>query len=113
MEKYRVIKTVKVKDEESINEISSYIGVDAILLDTYDKELAGGTGKNFKWKLASKLENYKVPIILSGGLNPENVLDAIKKINPYAVDVSSGVESSPGIKNHNLVKEFIEKIRNG
>ncbi len=108
---YKVIKAIKVKNEESIRDISNFLNLGAILLDTYHKDLSGGTGKQFNWELANKAKAYNMPIILSGGLNPDNVEEVIEKVKPYAVDVSSGVETSPGIKDYNLMREFIRKVK--
>ena len=84
--------------------------VDAYLFDTFQEETAGGTGKTFNWDL---LKNYKFdkPVILSGGLNPENVRQAIEAVRPYAVDVSSGVEKAPGVKGYQLVQALFTALR--
>jgi len=82
----------------------------AYLLDTYEEKLEGGTGVVFDWDIA--MEAGKLGrIILAGGLTPENVADAIKKVRPYAVDVSSGVEERPGKKDLKKVREFIRKAK--
>lgn len=81
------------------------------LLDTYKKGVAGGTGETFDWGLAIKAKDLGKPIFLSGGLSPENVGDAIRAVQPFAVDVSSGVEASPGKKDPAKVKEFIDNVR--
>ncbi len=108
---YRVMKAIRVKNKKSILNISSYLSLDYILLDTYVKKIAGGTGKQFNWDLAAiAKKRFNVPIVLSGGLNPDNVKEAIRKVKPYMVDVSSGVESSPGKKDHKLMKEFVERV---
>ena len=80
-----------------------------ILYDTYKKNLRGGTGSSFDWNILSN-QKYDKPIILSGGLNTKNVLEAINTINPNAIDVNSGVEVSPGIKSHSKVKKFYNTI---
>ena len=81
--------------------------VAAFLIDTPSPE-HGGTGRAFDWNLALKfMKRTKKPVILSGGLNPENVASAIEAVHPYAVDVSSGVESSPGRKDHARLRDFI------
>ncbi len=108
--KAEIIKVFRIKDEESINQISLY-DVDFYLLDTFVEGKYGGTGQAFNWDLAVQAKQFGRPIFLSGGLNPDNVVEAIKKVEPYAVDVSSGVESSPRRKNVEVMREFITKIR--
>lgn len=82
--------------------------VDAVLIDGSD----GGTGESFDWDaLASRLDGFDKPIILAGGLDPANVALAIRTIRPYAVDVSSGVESSPGVKDPAKIAEFCAAVR--
>ena len=108
--KKRVIKAFRIKDENSLKLIPSF-QADAYLLDTYVGGIMGGTGQTFDWSLAVKAKDFGRPIILSGGLNPQNVREAIKTVKPYAVDVGSGVESSPGKKDLNIVKKLIEAVR--
>jgi len=106
-----VIKALRVRGEEDIHNISS-LNVAALLLDTYKKGQIGGTGEVFDWALALKaLGKSNRPIILSGGLTPDNVAEAVKRVRPYAVDVSSGVEKSPGIKDSGLVESFIRRAK--
>jgi len=83
--------------------------VDRLLLDTFVPGIHGGTGKYFDWRLVSKLDS-SLPVILAGGLNPYNVRQAILQTFPYAVDISSGVESE-GMKDEQKVKAFIEAVR--
>ena len=109
--KHRVIKAVRVKDASSLKEMSRY-SVDAFLLDTYQKGLWGGTGQAFDWKLATRAKKYG-PVILAGGLNARNVKEAIRKVRPYGLDVSSGVEQSPGKKDPKKVKAFLNAVRKG
>jgi len=91
-QKHRIIKAFQVKNGVSEALIDTY-SVDAVLLDTYSPSRAGGTGKSFDWILAQNLK-LAPPLILSGGLTPENVREAIALVKPYAVDVSSGVETN-------------------
>lgn len=106
------IKAFQIKDESSLSAIRQYQGrVRAILFDTYSEKKSGGTGKTFEWELAIRGKQEGIPIILSGGLNPYNVERAISFVNPYAVDVSSGIEDRPGKKNPFLIKELMETIR--
>ena len=83
--------------------------VDAFLFDTFSKDKYGGTGETFDWSLF--INPTDKPIILSGGLNSENVLKAIKLIKPDAIDLNSGLEKSPGIKDHLKIKLFFKNIR--
>lgn len=85
--------------------------VQAFLLDVRDDTLFGGTGKSFDWELARNIKHVR-PIILAGGLTPDNVRKAIEIVDPYAVDVCSGVESAPGKKSAQKVIEFINEVKN-
>ena len=108
------IKALRIKDESSLQTGRAYQGkVRALLLDTYSKEKAGGTGKTFDWNLAIKIKKMGFPIILSGGLGSSNIDLAIHTARPYAVDVNSGVEKYPGKKSHILIRDLIEKVRQG
>lgn len=109
--KVRVIKAVRVKNAASLKALSDY-KVDGFLLDTYQKDHWGGTGKVFDWQLARKAKKAG-PVILAGGLNPRNVNDAVRQVQPYGVDVSSGVEASPGKKDRKKVKAFLKAVREG
>ena len=105
------IKAIRMN--ESINfseEAEKYFSAQALLLDTYIQGLPGGTGIAFDWDLIPK--DRAKPIILAGGLNASNVKDAIKKISPYAVDVSGGVEAEKGKKDPSKIKEFINEVMN-
>ena len=109
--KDRVIKAFRVKDKNIIDAIKNYYNkVKAILLDTYSKKEYGGTGKTFNWEIAQRVKEEfpQLPLILSGGLSEENVLKAIESVKPFAVDVSSGVEKSPGIKDHQKLESFVK-----
>ena len=106
---YPVIKAVRVKGADSLAGIENY-HVSALLLDAWNDQQYGGSGESFDWQLARKLTG-RLPVILAGGLNPDNVAEAIRVVNPYAVDVSSGVETSPGRKDHNKIRKFIQQVR--
>ena len=107
----RVIKAMRVHREAHVEGCSEYSGVvDALLLDTYIPGQTGGTGLTFDWNLALEAKRY-ARIILAGGLNPDNVAAAISAVKPYAVDVSSGVEEKPGVKDHEKMARFIQTVR--
>jgi len=104
----RVIKALKVNGP-----LSSWVGAypaAALLLDAYRPGRAGGTGRTFDWDLAVDLARQR-PIILAGGLTPENVVQAVAAVRPYAVDVSSGVEIEPGRKNYEKLENFIHRAK--
>lgn len=103
-QKHRIIKAFQVKNGVSEALINAY-SVDAVLLDTYSPSRAGGIGKPFDWILAQNLK-LASPLILSGGLTPENVREAIALVKPYAVDVSSGAETN-GKKDLTKIYKFI------
>lgn len=106
----KIIKAFRIKDKESLVNIPKY-EVDYYLLDAYSKAMPGGTGRTFNWDLAREAKKFSRPIILSGGLNPKNIVEALKKVSPFGVDVSSGVETSPGKKDLKKLKEFITKVK--
>jgi len=106
-----VIKTIRVKDENSINAIKNYDAADFILLDTYAEDKFGGTGRTFDWALAAKAKESKKTIMLSGGLNPKNITTAIEIVKPFGVDVASGVEERPGKKDPKKIREFVKVVR--
>jgi phosphoribosylanthranilate isomerase len=108
-DKYKVIKAFRLKDKASLQNINTY-DVDYYLLDTYKKDSQGGTGEAFDWKMIEDFEFLK-PVILSGGLRPDTVGKAIKALAPYGVDVTSGIEASPGRKDEELLKKFISNVR--
>lgn len=106
-----LIKAFRVGEETTAEDFEPYLPhVKGILLDTYDKELAGGTGKPFDWSIIPRL-NIRKPLILAGGLNPDNITGALQEFRPYGVDVNSGVEVGPGIKDHQLIRKFIRNVR--
>ena len=92
---------------DRIDGVEPDIADELVLLDAHDPVKRGGTGKTVDWRRAALVARSR-RIILAGGLTPDNVRQAIDEVRPFAVDVASGVESSPGIKNHDLVRAFIE-----
>ena len=103
-----VIKVFRVGDDFDAIVLNGY-DVHGFLFDTYKKGKPGGTGNRFKWELIANLKT-ETPIILSGGLTPENVLNGIEAVNPAAVDVNSGVESVPGVKDEEKIKELFSVL---
>ena len=105
------IKAIRMNEEINLlEEVKEYFSAKALLLDTYVEGILGGTGKVFDWNMIPR--NLEKPIILAGGLNANNVKDAINKVNPYAVDVSGGVEKEQGKKDPDKIKEFINETLN-
>ncbi|ADC89113.1 Phosphoribosylanthranilate isomerase [Thermocrinis albus DSM 14484] len=106
----RVIKAFRVKDGLRVDPV--WREAHAVLLDTHKEGTYGGTGETFNWDVAVSLVRQGYRIILSGGLTPQNVGEAIKKVKPYGVDVSSGIELSPGVKDHKKMEEFCHAVEN-
>lgn len=106
------IKAVRMQETTDLVSISkAYPSARALLLDTYVKGIPGGTGASFNWHWLSALpESFSHPVILAGGLTPDNINQAIKIVNPYAVDVSGGVEASPGKKSIEAIKQFMDGV---
>ena len=107
----KVIKAFRIKDMQSVKKLSSF-QVSGFLLDTFSDNLHGGTGKVFDWNLALPAKKFG-PVIMAGGLTPNNVQQAVRQIRPYGVDVCSGVESEPGIKDHKKVRAFLNNAKAG
>jgi phosphoribosylanthranilate isomerase len=107
------MKAIRVRDGMDLDlEISKYSKSSAILLDSYDKHVAGGTGKRFDWDIAARsVQTGAAKIVLAGGLDDTNVAAAIKHVRPYAVDVSSGVEKAPGTKSIERMQAFFNEVR--
>jgi len=105
----RVIKALRVKDAGSLRAAASY-PVCGLLLDAWSERVYGGSGEVFDWSL---LKHFAAshPVILAGGLTPENVAEAVATVRPWAVDVSSGVESAPGRKDHEKLRAFIQNAK--
>lgn len=104
-----VIKAIRVKDAGSLERIDQYPFA-SILLDTWAADRAGGTGKTFPWEIAREIGS-KRSFILSGGLNPANVGEAIRQLHPAGVDVGSGVEKRPGLKDLFKMTQFVKEVR--
>jgi len=107
----RCIKAIRVRSKSSLEQIRSYDGkVRALVLDTYSDGKRGGTGNTFDWGLAVEARKTGIPIILAGGLNPDNIGKAILTVKPFAVDINSGIEETPGKKSRFLMEELMKKI---
>ena len=104
------MKAFRIRDAESLKELPRF-QTDAYLLDAFSPEARGGTGEKFNWDLAIEAQKFGKPVFLAGGLTPENVADAVRKVRPFGVDVASGVESSPGKKDHAKIRAFIAAVR--
>jgi len=103
-------KVLRVKNQIDLSQFGDYSSAEAFLFDNYQNDIYGGTGRAFDWRALQRVPS-DVKVILAGGLSPANVQDALK-FNPYAVDVNSGVESAPGVKDRELIKRFVELVRN-
>jgi len=106
---FKIIKAFRINEFFPFETVEQY-KVDAYLFDTFKEGENGGTGQAFDWKLINKLK-FKKPVILSGGLNAENVAEAMKEVSPFAVDVSSGMEKQPGIKDPRLIRSFMDVVK--
>ena len=104
----RVIKALRVHDDFEVQGVKAYPAT-AILLDAYDKKLYGGTGKMANWALAREAAQL-TGIFLAGGLSPDNIVEAIRVVEPFAVDVNSGVESTPGVKDAKKLQALKQAI---
>lgn len=107
------MKAIPVRANSNLaQELSAYSSAKYLLLDSYDPHQAGGTGKTFAWQKAHKLaKDLQTRLILAGGLSAGNVQLAIRSVQPFGVDVSSGVEASKGVKDLHKMKLFIERVR--
>jgi len=105
----KVIKAARVRSRADVQALASF-HTDYHLLDSYTAGVPGGTGETFSWDIA-RAHRSRVPVILSGGLTPDNVADAIAAVHPYAVDVASGVELSPGRKDPDKLRAFAAAVR--
>jgi len=106
----RVMKAQRVEDAAAVQSLRAYRNVDFHLLDAHVPDLPGGTGQTFDWQLSS-LRRSPIPLVLSGGLTPENVAGAVQAVRPYAVDSASGTEASPGVKDPGRVTEFFSAVQ--
>ena len=104
------IKAIRIQETTNLLDVSrQFHSASGLLIDAFDKDKFGGTGETFDWSLLQT--PCDLPVILAGGLTPDNISDAIKQTHPYAVDVSSGVEESKGVKSHPLIKQFMKEVK--
>ena len=104
-------KTIRVKDSQSLEAINDFPSADAILLETFSQDAYGGTGKVFDWGLLEKISVQR-KFVLAGGINPKNIKEAVS-VDPWCIDVNSGVESSVALKDKALMDEIIKNFNNG
>lgn len=110
----RVIRAYNIKDDNDVKSMecdAAKCDCCGFLMDAYVNGKAGGTGSTFNWDLAVRASSCGKSIILAGGLNPDNVREAVEKVHPRVVDVSSGVEATPGKKDHEKIREFIRNAK--
>lgn len=109
---FKIIKAFRVGEEFDLEMVKEYKNcVSAFLFDTHVENVQGGTGKTFDWSVAKAAKDFGVPVIISGGLNSQNVRAAMEAVKPYAVDVASGVEETPGHKSERLVESFLTQTQ--
>jgi phosphoribosylanthranilate isomerase len=107
----QVLKAFRVGPQTTVAEIAPYQdSVQGFLLDTYQKNVVGGTGEAFDWSLIDPL-NLTKPFLLAGGLSVDNIRLALEQVRPYGVDANSGLETAPGIKDPDLVRQFVAAVR--
>ena len=105
-----IIKALRIKNSQALEQVEIYFSsVDTLLLDAYNPQMLGGTGATLDWKTLQQFQPG-CPWLLAGGLTPDNVLDALKQVNPNGIDLSSGVERAPGDKDLDKVAKLFEKL---
>jgi phosphoribosylanthranilate isomerase len=108
---YPVVKVLRVRNAMGEEALAPYREAFAILLDTYSPKARGGTGQRFEESFAAGLVAKGWRIIIAGGLTPDNVAEVVSRVRPFAVDVSTGVESAPGRKDHAKIRDFVAAVR--
>lgn len=107
----RVLKAIRVGPRTTAAEVAPYAdSIQGFLLDTYQKNAVGGTGEAFDWSIIDRL-NLEKPFLLAGGLDIDNIGTALAQVRPYGVDANSGLEAAPGIKRHDLIRQFVTAVR--
>jgi phosphoribosylanthranilate isomerase len=107
----RSLKAFRLRDAADLEPLPRYTAASALLLDAYVPGIPGGTGHRFPWELALEAKRFGRPVIVAGGLTPENVAECVTQVRPYGVDVSTGVEAAPGRKDPVKVREFIRAAK--
>jgi phosphoribosylanthranilate isomerase len=105
----KVMKAVQAKDAAAVRKLVSYREVDLHMLDAHSDEARGGTGQTFAWELA-KHHRSKTPLVLSGGINPENAGNAVEEVGPFALDSASGTEAEPGVKDPDRLRALFQAV---
>ena len=108
-----ILRALRLRDRGSLLALAEYkgrMGVRGFVVDAFSTEADGGTGQTVDWSLAREVAQV-TPILLAGGLSPTNVQEAVREVQPYGVDVSSGVEENPGKKDHEKVRAFVRAVR--
>lgn len=105
------LKAIRILGPQDLEIIEKYQNtVSGILLDTYVHNAHGGTGQTFDWGIANEAKKYNIPIIVAGGITPDNICQAIQTASPYGIDLSSGVESSPGKKDYDKLQRLFSNM---
>jgi len=107
----KVIRAFRLENQNQLEEIKNYNFARMIIIDAAVPGEYGGTGVLSNRQLAVKAKEFGIPLLLAGGLTPENVRSAIEEVKPFGVDVAGGVESSPGIKDHEKIRAFMHSVR--
>jgi phosphoribosylanthranilate isomerase len=106
----RYLRALRLSDASDLPAIERFAGSDTVLLDTPSPGY-GGSGATFDWSLARAAKAYGKRILLAGGLTPENVAQAVREVRPFGVDVAGGVEATPGIKDHDKLRRFVDAAK--
>jgi phosphoribosylanthranilate isomerase len=106
-----IVKAVPVADGARVEDADVWPARVRLLLDVHDREARGGTGRTVDWDRAAAFA-VRRPVLLAGGLNPENVASAIRRVKPFGIDVSSGVESAPGVKDRARLRALFDEVGN-
>ena len=109
LKQFKLIKAFRIKDHVDWDAVNQYETISGLLFDAYHEDQYGGGGRSFNWDLLNEKKISK-PLILSGGLNAQNAVEALNCVKPYALDVSSGVEAAPGKKDHLMLEEFFRVV---